>query len=56
MAFASRNPRYSSNVSQTIQPCAFCEFYNDSESVESWTLEDEKLYLKHLKISHGLER
>ena len=39
-----------------VERCVFCEFVKNSGEFEEFELEDEKMYLTHMSVSHGLER
>jgi hypothetical protein len=39
-----------------IEPCTFCEFVRNNSAMEHLEEEDERMFLKHLLLSHGLER
>ncbi|HVB12961.1 MAG TPA: hypothetical protein VNE86_07490 [Nitrososphaerales archaeon] len=53
MMFASLPSR---NNQFKVERCVFCEFIKNSGEFEELELEDEKMYLNHMSVSHGLER
>ncbi len=52
----SRNGFGSSSRTVKLQACVFCEFVQTDINVCDLSMEDESLYLRHLRVEHGLEK
>jgi len=52
----SGSSSYTGSRQLKLERCVFCEFVKNSAVSEELDLEDEKMFLNHLSISHGLER
>jgi len=39
-----------------VERCVFCDFIKNSGEFEELEVEDEKMYLNHMSVTHGLEK
>ncbi|MHB2035506.1 MAG: hypothetical protein ACYCPW_02035 [Nitrososphaerales archaeon] len=53
MMFASVPSR---NNQFKVERCVFCEFIKNCGEFEELEVEDEKMYLNHMSVTHGLEK
>ena len=52
----SKSNRNTGGEEMQLQPCAFCEFVKNNGGLEVLDARDEKMYQRHLSVSHGLEK